>query len=311
MPQHVVTFTKDIIKKMEIYYEAFISTPNPPGAVFRAKTTNCVITAYNSGKVLFQGATPEIEFLKWNKNDKTALENSNNIKQTPRILELPNDFLLGNHSGSDEAGTGDYFGPITVAAAFVQGDQIELLKELGIQDSKNLTDNKIRKLSESIIQLEIPYSLLIMNNEKYNKLQASGWTQGKMKTMLHHHAYLKLYKKTKDIDSKGSLIDQFCIPSVYKKHLASEGETIPENTYFKTKAESHSISVATASIIARTSFLKEMDKLSELTGFTLPKGAAKKVDLTIASVIKKHGSPFLNEIAKVHFVNTKKANTYL
>lgn len=311
MPQEVATFTKETINDMNKHYASSVNGPNPPGAIFRAKTSNCVITAYKSGKVLFQGASPEAELAKWSKDAQFADKKAKKVVQTPREVKLPTDFLTSSHSGSDEAGTGDYFGPFTVAAAFVRGDQIELLKELGIQDSKNLTDDRIRELSKTIVQLEIPYSLLIMNNEKYNKLQAKGWTQGKMKTMLHHHAYLKLYEKTKDIESKGSLIDQFCLPDVYKRHLASEGETIPNNTYFITKAESHSIAVATASIIARTSFLKEMDKLSKLTGFTLPKGASKKVDMAIASVIKKHGSPFLNKIAKVHFANTKKANAYL
>src|SRR5699024_8616546 len=81
-----------------------------------------------------------------------------------------------------------------------------------------------------------------------------GWSQGKMKTMLHHYAIQKLLKKIGTAQPKGILIDQFCEPRIYAKHLASEQETMTKHTYFITNAEKHSIAVAAASIIARTRF---------------------------------------------------------
>ena len=53
------------IMKMKNYYEAFLVGKNPPGSIFSAKTKACVITAYKSGKVLFQGANSEEEAKKW------------------------------------------------------------------------------------------------------------------------------------------------------------------------------------------------------------------------------------------------------
>src|SRR5699024_5800698 len=99
------------------------------------------------------------------------------------------------HIGSDEAGTGDYFGPITTCCTFVPKEKIPLLKELGVRDSKNIADTTIRKLARDIIACDIPYTLLILHNEKYNSLQTKGWSQGKMKTMLHHHAIQNLLEK--------------------------------------------------------------------------------------------------------------------
>lgn len=310
MPQQVYVLSLETINKMKSFYtNSFTSTPQ--GAIFRAKTPNAVVTAYKSGKVLFQGAAPEIEVQKWNVNKETAIGKQKQQKKTATMYTPPPTLFTSNHIGSDEAGTGDYFGPITVACAYVEKSQIELLKSIGVKDSKNLTDTIIKKLSKEMVKLQIPYSLLVLHNEKYNKLQKQGWTQGKMKAMLHHHAINNLLHKTGNLPLDGILIDQFCEPAVYKRHIASEKESLADKTYFMTKAESYSIAVAAGSIIARASFVNEMDKLSEKVGTLLPKGASKKVDQTIARIINGKGEPFLNTCAKTHFANTKKARAYL
>ncbi|WLV23739.1 ribonuclease HIII [Aciduricibacillus chroicocephali] len=316
MPQEVLTVPKTVIEKMKMHYAQYIEVSTPPGAVFRAKTSNAAITAYNSGKVLFQGKAPEAEARLWNAGatigSKKKTPSKASAPATKQSHEsIPEGFLVSSHIGSDEAGTGDYFGPITVACAFVPGDKIELLQSIGVQDSKNLTDATIRKLATDIVKLDIPYALLVLHNEKYNRLQRKGWSQGKMKAMLHHHAIEKLLSKIDGIPSAGILIDQFCMPDIYKRHIGSENGVLAENTYFMTKAESHSIAVAAGSIIARTSFVKEMDKLSKEVGFTLPKGASAKVDAAIARVIRTYGKEKLESIAKVHFANTQKAEKYL
>ncbi|QKY69623.1 ribonuclease HIII [Lentibacillus sp. CBA3610] len=305
MPQNVYVLTADIIKKMKNHYTDYLQT-TPQGAIFRAKTANAVITAYKSGKVLFQGKNPAAEADKWTEiKEDEPVTPKNTRKQTG--YTPPDTLLSSSHIGSDEAGTGDYFGPITTAAVFVKQEEMELLKELGVRDSKNLKDASIRKIANDILKLDMPYSLLVLRNEKYNQLQRRGWSQGKMKAMLHHHAITNVLNKVNASETDGILIDQFCEPDVYKRHIASEKEQLPDNTYFMTKAESYSIAVAAASIIARTSFLKEMDHLSEKAGFTLPKGASGKVDQAAARIIKSNGREILDTCAKTHFANTKKA----
>lgn len=311
MSQQVHVFNQETIEKMKVYYEAFLQNP-PPGAQFRAKTDKAVITAYRSGKVLFQGSSPEEEAGKWTdvkseneqlaKGDKPKAEHS----YTP-----PGSLFKNSHIGSDETGTGDYFGPITVCACYVPEERIALLKEVGVQDSKNLTDEKINVLSKKILQLDIPYSLLVLSNDKYNRFQQQGWTQGKMKTILHHQAIVNVRKKIEDKHLAGIVVDQFCEPHVYQKHLQTENKSMTEQTYFMTKAESYSIAVATASIIARTSFVKKMDELSEKAGIYLPKGASAQVDRAAANFMKRYGKEKLKSFAKLHFANTKKAYKYL
>ncbi|SHG88017.1 ribonuclease HIII [Ornithinibacillus halophilus] len=308
MPQTVYQLSKQTIQTMKQYYHKSLTT-TPQGAIFRAKTPNAVITAYNSGKVLFQGKAPEIEAERWgNEGSSNTVEK----KSKPQSIYAPSPSLFSSsHIGSDEAGTGDYFGPITVACAYVKEHDIPILKELGVKDSKNLTDDTIVRLSKEIVKLKIPYSLLILHNKKYNALQKKGWSQGKMKTMLHHSAINKLLQKIEDNAYEGILVDQFCEPAVYKKHLATERHTLNDKTYFMTKAESYSIAVATGSIIARASFVKEMDKISEQLGVSIKKGASRHVDQQIAKIISEHGEGKLNEVAKVHFANTQKARKYM
>ncbi|QDP40811.1 ribonuclease HIII [Radiobacillus deserti] len=308
MSHVVLKLSAEKIKELEAHYQSNLKEA-PTGAIFAAKTGNSSITAYKSGKVLFQGKAAEEEAAKWGTPDVGA-KSATTSKKPTHDYAPPSSLFTSSHIGSDEAGTGDYFGPITVAAAYVTKEQIPLLKELGVQDSKNLNDEKITVIAKDLVRMKLPYSLVILHNEKYNQVQLNGWSQGKMKTMLHHTAINKLLKKIAPEQPKGILIDQFSEPHFYQNHLRSEKEKLQEKVYFMTKAESFSIAVAAGSIIARASFVKEMDKLSDQLGISLPKGASKKVDQVAATILKKHGKQELARYAKMHFANTQKAMKY-
>ncbi|MGM0523689.1 MAG: ribonuclease HIII [Bacillota bacterium] len=304
----ILHVSDDTLKDMTNDYQSY-QTKTPQHAVFQAKKNGVTITAYRSKKVMFQGQNPEVEADRW---ESTTTAQGSTKKTVNQHDYMPDESLYGQNTiGSDETGTGDYFGPMTVCSCYVTREQIPLLKELGVKDSKNLTDETIQSLAKTILQLEIPYSLVILHNEKYNRLQKKGWSQGKMKTMLHHTAITKLLKKIAPTKPDGIIIDQFATPKVYIKHLQSEGKTLPADTYFVTKAESLAISVACASILARYSFVKEMDRLSKKAGFTLPKGASSKVDQAASYLVKKQGYDCLDQFAKVHFKNTEKIAAYL
>lgn len=302
MPQIVLKVTNDKMAQLKSHYHSYLK-PAPQGAVFAAKTPNCSIAGYKSGKVLFQGKNPEAEAAKWGGNSLSEQK----AAPSTHSYHPPSGFYSQSHIGSDEAGTGDFFGPITVAAAYVRSDQLSRLKDLGVKDSKNLTDSNIQEIAKELVKEKIPYSLVVLHNDKYNKLQKKGWSQGKMKAMLHHHAIANVLTKISPEQPAGILVDQFAEPRIYINHLKTEGEKVQGNIYFQTKAESYSLAVAAGSIIARASFVKEMDRLSEKVGMELPKGASKKVDETAAVLIDKFGMAGLDSIAKVHFATTKKA----
>lgn len=294
------------IMEMKNHYGSLLIDKNIPGSVFAAKTPACMITAYKSGKVLFQGNDSEKEAGKWGSSGTSSAKKAAPTKAKTAKGDLPDGIGKMSAIGSDEVGTGDFFGPITVVAAYVKKEDIPLLKELGVRDSKDLNDEKIIAIAK-IIKDIVPYSLLTLKNEKYNQLQQSGMSQGKMKAILHNQAILNVLEKISPLKPEAILIDQFVQGSTYFQHVKSQKAIAKENVYFSTKAEGIHIAVAAASILARYAFVQYIDKLSAAAGFTIPKGAGAQVDVAAAKLIVKKGRDILPSFVKLHFANTDKA----
>ncbi|KGM44883.1 ribonuclease HIII [Neobacillus niacini] len=297
----VLNLSMSEINKMKSYYEGKLLDKTPPGSVFAAKTSGSMITAYKSGKVLFQGSGSEAEAGRWGVADAKAPSKSKAAKG-----HLPEGFSSWSVIGSDEVGTGDFFGPITVVAAYVRKEDIPLLKELGVRDSKDLNDDKIIAIAK-VIKDVVPFSLMTLKNEKYNQLQKAGMSQGKMKALLHNQAILNVLEKIAPVKPDGILIDQFVQESTYFQHVKNQKAVAKENVYFSTKAEGIHLAVAAASILARYAFVQYFDKLSEAAGFKIPKGAGSLVDEAAAKLILKKGREVLPQFVKLHFANTEKA----
>ncbi|WP_027724122.1 ribonuclease HIII [Tuberibacillus calidus] len=307
MSQAVLTVHHDVIEKMKAFYTDHLVNECPTGAIFRAKVNDCAITAYRSGKVLFQGKRALDEatiWEEWSKSLPTKPNQKNNKLEDHDFLPPEN---IGELAiiGSDEVGTGDYFGPIVVCAAFVD-QEIKRNLPTGIRDSKTLTDAKIKELAAPLSKL-VPNTILTLSNEKYNQLVEKGYTQTQMKAILHHQALSNVIKKLDGKTFDGCLIDQFTAPKQFFEATRKRPDPLPKPIFFKTKAESLHLSVATASVLARYVFLKALSQLSTEAGLDLPKGAGAVVDDAGAEIIRTKGESFLKKIAKVHFANTEKA----
>lgn len=278
----------------------------PPGMRARTKYQGTTINIYNSGKVMFQGNQAETVAQQLLGNKDANVSGKASAKKTTGTKQsYP--FNQANCIGSDEAGSGDYFGPLTVCAAYVSKKNAEILKTLGVDDSKKLTDAKIVEIAEQIITF-IPHSLLTMNNVKYNEQQRKGWSQVKMKAVLHNQAIQNVVNK---IDQNNEpldyiVIDQFAVRGVYQNYALSPLPH-PDKTQFETKGESKSIAIAAASIISRYAFVKHMDHIGRELHTTVPKGASNKVDLFAAKLIEQYGISKLDTISKAHFKNRDKA----
>ncbi|MCQ6273460.1 ribonuclease HIII [Bacillus sp. V3B] len=312
MSNVVLQKTNNEIMKMMEFYKSSLTGKTPPGSLFSAKTSSCTITAYKSGKVLFQGSGSENEAKKWG-SSSSSTQGSNKPSTKPKTKKptnLPENISLLSIIGSDEVGTGDFFGPITVCAAYVRKEDRALLKELGVQDSKNLNDEKISEIAKQIIKV-VPYSLLILPNVKYNKMQQSGMSQGKLKALLHNQAIENVLNKISPEKPELILIDQFAKEDVYYNYLKGQKNIQRENVYFSTKAEGIHLAVAAASIIARYAFVEHFEKLSTAAGFKIPKGAGSQVDMACARLIKEKGQEVLPSFVKLHFANTEKAMNLL
>lgn len=281
----------------------FDTSQLPQGMKARAKHNNAVINIYNSGKVMFQGKNAEIvaqQLLP----DKSSSTSTSSISKNATSSIKYNQY---NCIGSDEAGSGDYFGPLTVCAAYVTKDHVKILKELGVDDSKKLTDAKIVELAEQLVTF-IPHSLLTLDNVKYNERQRAGCSQVKMKAVLHNQAIANVVQKIDTHALDYIVIDQFAERGVYQRYALSD-LPFPNKTKFETKGESKSLAIAAASIISRYAFVKHMDQMSKSIKMDVPKGASNKVDLFAAKLIEKLGIEQLDAISKQHFKNREKAQT--
>lgn len=266
------------------------SSKTPPYARWQLRNENCVITCYESGKTVFQGkdakvyASPFMKEVSENKVTVTA-----KTKDT-----LP-------QAGSDEVGTGDYFGPVCVCATIVDENTLPFIRELGIRDSKQLSDEDILKIAPEIMKV-IPYSLLILDNPRYNTVHEK-MNLNAIKAMLHNKAYVNLAKKCGLPSFR--VVDQFAPERTYYSYLKNETEVV-KPIHFETKAEDRYPAVGAASVIARYAFLIKWDEMEKTYGMTFHKGGGAKADTSAKEFVKKFGFEKLNAVAKLHFKNTEK-----
>ena len=151
---------------------------------------------------------------------------------------------------------------------------------------------------------KVTFSKLTCTNEKYNELVKNGYSMNKIKAILHNHALLKVREKiNKDEEC---FVDQFCDVDLYYSYIQNEPKILNKKITFETKGESKYPSVAVASMIARYSFLKEMEVLEQRYAMKLPKGASTTVDEVAQRFKDKYGSNELLKISKSNFKNLEK-----
>lgn len=295
--QEVLRCSKSQLNQMQRKYAPFtVAAPN--GAIFRAKKNGVTITAYQSGKVMFQGSNTTAETKLW-QPQTTAKK----VSKPTNTSSPPVNFANWSVLGSDEVGTGSYFGPLTVAAVYVDRPHLEQVHQLGIQDSKKVTDPEIIRMAKQLITF-LPYHVVNLMPAKYNQLMHH-YNQGQLKALCHNLALQTVLKKISPTKPDGILIDQFVAPATYYRYLRDQRNVVSQKVYFKVKGEQAHLAVAAASIIARYVSLIAMDQLTEQAKITLPIGAGNAVDQIAAKLL--HEGRSLDQFAKLHFANTAKA----
>lgn len=256
------------------------------------KLNQATVSIYTSGKVLFQGE----------KAGHYAAFFGHQVEETSKTSQ--NISLIG----TDEVGNGSYFGGLAVVASFVSPEQHTFLRDLGVGDSKTLTDLKIRQLAP-ILKKEIQHQALLLSPEKYNEVIASGYNAVSVKVALHNQAIYLLLQK--GLTPEKIVIDAFTSQQNYDKYLQNEKNHFPNPVSLIEKAEGKFLAVAVSSIIARDLFLENLENLSQELGYTLPSGAGSKSDQVASQILQAYGIAGLQHTAKLHFKNTEKAKKLL
>lgn len=290
---YVFTINEKYLEKLRDYYKKIMVESDNSTHKYLFKTDKLTITVFHSLKVMFQGEEALDEYNKW-----ASMLNLETFEKESLITDYNNQYFPLSVIGSDEVGTGDFFGPVVVCAAYVTPLDYPFLEELDIKDSKKLSDKQIRFLGEKLVN-HISHHVLVTNNEKYNELLDKGFNLNKIKAYLHNHALKKLVVKHPKYQK--IIVDKFCSEENYFEYLTNE-ETV-KDIDFLIQAESIHKAVAVAAIIARYRFLQEFDILSNQINIILPKGAGPAVD-AIGKVIElKYGTDIFRRIAKLNFKN--------
>ena len=158
------------------------------------------------------------------------------------------------------------------------------MQNLGVRDSKKLTDEKIIQIAPELIK-NIPHTTIILSNKEYNDYHSTDVNMNKIKAILHNKCLLSVIKKD-NINYSKIVIDQFEPPKSYYAHLSQIPEKVT-NITFITQAEDKCMSVAASSIISRYIFLNEMEKLSKSINKILPLGASTVVDEAGKDIVNK------------------------
>lgn len=271
---------------------------NNPYVTFAAKVKGVTVLVYTSGKVVFQGANAETIAEQFGYQSA-----SQSTSDTVSGQNMP---LIG----SDEVGNGSYFGGLAVVASFVTPDDHALLKKLGVDDSKNLTDSKIRQIAP-VLENNIKHKALLLSPQKYNQVVGKGKMHNavSVKVALHNQAiYLLLQDGVKP---EKIVIDAFTSRQNYQKYLKNEANQFANPLTLEEKAEGKYLAVAVSSIIARNLFLENLDKLSQEVQYKLPSGSGSQSDKVASQILAAYGMSGLEHTAKLHFANTQKAQALL
>ena len=304
----IVFKVSDNIKDMIIkHYMDRKEEKTPPYAIFQVKDYDCVTTLYESGKIMFQGLGADIEASFWIEQER--IKNGRIISMDGKEQKKDNkketitSRIKTSTIGSDEVGTGDYFGPLVVTASYVPVEQFSLVESLGVKDSKRLTDEQIKKIAPALIK-QVLHTTIVLDNKQYNEYHSTDVNMNKIKAILHNKCLLSMVKN-EIVKYDKIVIDQFEPPKSYYAHLKNVPEKVT-NITFITKAEDKCYSVAVSSIISRYFFLREISKLEKEYNIVIPLGASTEVDKIGAEIVKKHGEKILENIAKLNFKNTER-----
>ena len=292
----VIRVNDEIKNKMIEYYKDKKRDKVIPYVVFQAQEEDTVITLYESGKCMFQGTSADVDAAMWG----VQLENTKEKKEERKKENKK--YYDCSSVGSDEVGTGDYFGPIVVTAAYVKREDISKLEKLGVGDSKKIDDSKIKKIAPELVKI-VKYRSIILTNKEFNeKYNTKDVNMNKIKAIMHNKVlYQLIHEEKPKIDY--IIVDEFAREARYYDYI-KECPNVQKDITFLTKAEDKNLAVASGSIISRYLFLREFDKICDAIHIPLPKGAGVDVDKVGEEVVSKYGEDKLKEIAKVNFKNT-------
>lgn len=264
------------------------------------------IRIYESKK---KGITVDLSQVKYEPLVK-LIENKDNTKDYAKMVlagdtgeqAIETDYLSDKLEtaliGVDESGKGDYFGPLVIAGVYADENQKLILKELGVMDSKALSEKQIRQLAKQIKEV-CTYDVVVLGNETYNKVYERVQNLNKLLAWGHARVIENMLGK---VECKCALSDQFGNEALIKNALMDKGQEIKLEQ--RPRAEQNVV-VAAASILARYEFVRRMEQMEKTYNQKFPKGASQATVNAAKLFVRTYGKERLHEVSKLHFKTTQ------
>jgi ribonuclease HIII len=276
-----------------------------------------IVKQYGSGKLQLQGhAGPlylralEIIIPRYNLHYPTATLNiadylsADKSQVTPVQSETAPEMSVGlPHIGTDESGKGDYFGPLVIAGVWIDEALQASLTQLGVRDSKRLSDRQCQELAYKIREMCVgKYNVVEISPDRYNQLYDQLVREKKNLNHLlawgHARAIESLLSRQ---HCNQAIADQFGDEKYIESKLMEKGSTLQ---LLQTPKAERFIAVAAASVLARDHYLSRLNHLSKEARLALPKGASQAVIDAANQLVQQHGAEALRKFAKLHFRTT-------
>jgi ribonuclease HIII len=206
---------------------------------------------------------------------------------------------FGAWCGSDEAGKGEYLGPLTVAAVALDKKSAVALGKLGVRDSKELTNAAVKFLDKRIRD-EAEFRLVGWLPEEYNRRYDEARNINKLLGIAHTEAILGVVAKKPGLEA--IVVDQFGDENYVKHGLLAAGCQI--HLIQRPKADATDLAVAAASIVARAAFMRGIEKLERDLKVKLALGNNEEAMEAARRFVKTRGKEKLGLVAKLHFKTT-------
>ena len=172
------------------------------------------------------------------------------------------------------------------------------IAQMGVTDSKTLSDDRIRVLAPAIAE-RLPFATRILEPAEYNTRYAAVRNINVLLAELHVEALSELADRH---EGTAVVVDGF---SPKKPVSAALRKKHADWDYYEVaRAERHP-AVAAASVLARAAFVDSLAVLSDEFAVDLPLGSGDPVPPALDRFLAVHGADKLAGAAKLHFKNVQ------
>lgn len=169
--------------------------------------------------------------------------------------------------GMDEAGRGPVVGPMTVGAVVWDSEELGLLDEIGVDDSKRINRSRRDRIAARVKSLAVEYNVSIVPAKMIDRLRR-GMTLNEIEVVAFRACFNSLESRAGELYLDAADV----VEERFGSSIASGVEHVPRKIVSKHKGDQIYKIVGAASLIAKSERDRLVDAISEKYGFDVGNG---------------------------------------